>query len=106
MVTRDQAQQKWINNFQSRIGIMADRMGDTEEFVAGVANYLGVSEAEIRNSDSGSQVVEDFENNSDLTQSQIEDLIVENVTGANTLDEAMSELADKWDNNYEEAFTG
>lgn len=105
MVTRNEAQQKWINNFQARISVMADRMGDTDEFVTGVANYLGVQESEIRNSESGSQIVSDFETGSDLSQDEIEGLIVENTSGANNLSEAMSQLADKWDSNYEDAFT-
>lgn len=85
---------------------MADRMGDEDAFVSGVANYLGVSESEIRNSDSGSQVVDDFVTGSDLTQDQIESLIVENTPNANSLDQAMQQLATKWDNNYADAFTG
>ena len=84
---------------------MADRMGDSDAFVSGVANYLGVSESEIRNSDSGSQIVSDFETGSDLSQGDIEDLIVEGTPGASNLDDAMSQLAEKWDNNYADAFT-
>jgi len=106
MVSRDEAQQKWIRNFQARIGTMASRLGDSDAFVNGVSNYLGVSESDIRNSESGQAVISSFETGSDLSQSEIEQLIVDNTPGASSLDDAMQQLADKWDQNYEEAFTG
>lgn len=107
MVTREEAKQKWVNNFEARLGVMSNKMGDSEAFVTGVANYLGdgVSESDIRDSDAGAEIIQNFENNSDLSKDDIEQLVVEGVDGADTLEDAMSELADKWDSNYETAFT-
>jgi len=85
---------------------MASNMGDRDEFLNGVANYLGVTTSEIENSDSGSAILESFSNNADLSQSEIENLIVDNTAGADNLDEALEQAADDWDNNYLEAFTG
>lgn len=101
MVTPETAKQNWINNFTAKVTTMADRMGDADEFARGVANYHPeISMSDVQNS----TAYEQFENNSDLTEAEIRDLIVQG-TDASSFDDAVEQLADKWDSNYVDAFT-
>lgn len=102
MVTPETAKQNWIDSFTAKVTTMADRMGDADQFAAGVANY----HPEISKSDvEGSLAYQKFQDNSDLDASDIRDLVVQGVDGADNFDDAVSELADKWDSNYVDAFT-
>lgn len=101
MVDPDTAKQNWIDNFSDKVSSMADRMGDADEFARGVANY----HPDIDMSDvQDSLAYEKFEDNSDLSESDIQDLVVQG-TDADDFDDAVEELADKWDSNYVDAFT-
>lgn len=104
MVTREEAKEKWKKNFERRISKMADKMGDEDQFLQGVANYLGTDLETLQNDDDASAVAEDFSTGSDLTQSEIEDLIVAGVPGVDNLSDALDELADDWDEGYASAF--
>lgn len=101
MVSPETAKQNWIDNFSDKVSSMADRMGDADAFARGVSNY----HPEISMSDvQGSLAYEKFNDNSDLTEAEIQDLVVQG-TDADNFDDAVSELADKWDDNYVDAFT-
>lgn len=106
MVTRQQAQDKWARNFLARLSILAQRAGDRQEYLNGVSNYLGVDESEITGSESGQAILDSFEQNADLSESELRTRIVDNVAGANDINSALSDLAQTWDQNYEAAYTG
>jgi hypothetical protein len=101
MVTPETAKQNWIDNFTDKVTTMADRMGDADEFAMGVANYHpDISMSDVQDS----LAYQKFQDNSNLTESEIRDLVVQG-TDANTFDAAVEQLADKWDSNYVDAFT-
>lgn len=106
MVTREQAQNKWARNFAARLSRMASNMGDRQEYLNGVANYLGVDESSITGSESGQAILESFEENANMSASEIRNEVVSNHPTADSFDSAVSDLAQKWDSNYEAAYTG
>lgn len=113
MVTRQQAQEKWARNFAARLSTMAANMGDEDEYARGVANYLGISGVNsasdlVNNAPSDAEdavqaIVDSFSSNADMSASEIRQEVVAG-TDANSFDEAVSELASKWDSNYAAAF--
>lgn len=101
MVTPETAKENWIANFSDSVTEMADRMGDADDFARGVSNYHpDISMSDVQ----GSLAYEQFDDNSDLTESEIRDLVVQG-TDADSFDAALMELADEWDSNYVDAFT-
>lgn len=114
MVTRQQAQDKWARNFAARLSTLAANAGDVDEYAVGVAQYLGVSGVDSATDlvnaadgdaeDAVQAVLDSFEQNADLSASEIRSRIVEGTPGADSLDDALGDLAQKWDSNYAAAF--
>lgn len=104
MVSRQEAQRKWRTNFEGSIDeiLSADNAGDEDAYLAGVSAYLG---SDVSNNEDAQEVAQSFANAVDgLTADEIERLIVDRTPGANSLDQALSQLSDDWDSNYADAY--